>query len=286
MNQHSSYSAYYKHIAMLATNGSYYMPNSDLGTGRSSTLYYKPKYYTKQRIRVNYKVRPMHLPGLEEDDGSSSGGSSSGGSSSGGDTQVTERTVNGEEEEEEDNENEADIVEEEESDVDINDLYNFNEEELFFTEEDRDIARRGGGYEPDDNGRSPIYSELTQDGNMTLITDGDPQTEKLVDKDNANIKEVTMKNKDILEEFQERYGLSFNEEDHIHSDRLRLIKRIESVVLTIAKEKGASEKQINEVMFRVLGGNLNKIACQITLHKRLQEIEKYIEQEIEQENEQ
>ena len=129
MNQHSSYSAYYKNIAMLATNGSYVLQNTDLGNGCSSTLSYKPKYYTGQRIKVHYRIRTMHLPSAVED----------------------------EEEEEEA------VAVEEEDEYDYNDLLgisDLDEDELLegisFTQYDRDTALRGGGYEPDDFGISPV----------------------------------------------------------------------------------------------------------------------------------
>jgi hypothetical protein len=215
------------------------MPNTDLGTGRSSTLYYKPKYYTNQRIRVNYKVRPMHLPGLEEDDGSSSGGYSS----------ATERTIYN-------TIDDIDSAGEEDNDNDLLNISDLSEADIVkgitFVENDKDIACRGGGYEPYGNGRSPIYSEWTQDDNKTFNTDGDSQTEKPESTDIANIKEVKMKNTQNLKEFQKRYGLSFNQKEHMHNDRLLLIKRIENAVLTAQTRKRSSlEKNKSRYAFNV-----------------------------------
>ena len=202
MNQHSSYSAYYKNIAMLATNGSYVMPNTDLGNCRSSILSYKPKYYTGQRIKVNYRIRPMHWPSgyyssVEDEDDY--------------DDDYDDDLLNIQ------NLNEDDEEEEE-------------EEGISFTQDDRNTALRGGGYEPDNNGRSPTLTEFTQDDNMTFQTDGDQQTEKPANMDTANIDDVKITNQRILIDLLCRYTLLLNKENRIHNDRLVLIQRIENAV--------------------------------------------------------
>jgi hypothetical protein len=229
---------------MLATNGSYFLQNTDLGNGRSSTLSYKPKYYTGQRIKVNYRIRPMHLPSgyyssLEEEDDYD-------------DDLLNIQNLNEDDDEEEEEE---------------------EEEGISFTQDERDTALRGGGYEPDNNGRSPTLTEFTQDDNMTFQTDGDQQTEKPANMDTANIDDVKITNQRILTELLNRYTLLFNREDRIHNDRLVLIQRIENAVLTIAHKKGDSQEKIIETMNLMLKGNLNNIASQPTLKTRLSNFE-------------
>jgi hypothetical protein len=170
--------------------------------------------------------------------------------------------------------------EEEEDEYDYNDLLGISDldddellEGISFTEDDRNTARNGGGYEPDNNGRSPTLTEFTQDENMSLQTDGDPQTEKPANMDTANINEVKMKNEQILSDLQRKYGLSFNKEDRIHNDRLLMIKRIENAVLTIAEKNGDSEEIIKATMNLMLKGNRNKIASQPILKTRLLKFE-------------
>ena len=52
MNQQSSYSAYYKNIAMLATHGSYFLQNTDLGNGKAL-----PEYQKEERIPTRVKKK-------------------------------------------------------------------------------------------------------------------------------------------------------------------------------------------------------------------------------------
>ena len=219
MNQHSSFSAYFKNVAMLATNGSYFLHNTDLGNGYSSTLSYKPKYYTGQSIKVNYRIRPIHLPSAVEDEV--------------------------EEEEEEAGEEAGEEADEEDFNnlSNLFDLPDLNEDELegiYFTQDDRDIGMRGGGYESDDNGRSYVHSEWTQDDNMTQQTDGDQQTDRV--NTEANVDDVKVTNGNILKDIQRRYGLSFPPENQLHNARLLLILKIENAVLTIADKKLITSK--------------------------------------------
>ena len=185
----NSYNAYYQNIRMSYSNGSYFIPMSDLGNGPASygrEWTTKPRYRPGQVVRTKTRQRYIHLPGggPEEEDG----GEEEEGVTEGDDESVarwanaaySDDDVEGEdegEEEESESESESESEDEDESESSESESYYSGEDPAIrrIAQSQRDGVGRAEDTEPRD---TDVVSPLSEDSKMSFPTDGDQMTEK------------------------------------------------------------------------------------------------------------